>query len=137
MKLTAASVLLAGSVLLSNFSLAQEVRNYLANNTVLIIHHSGKPDTGTGLNAAGEARARLYTNTFSHFRKKASRARSTVSTPELKVEFHGDEIFDWVIVLKMGPDGQLTSAKRIHQSLRVPVSIPKRGYSRKLERSSL
>ena len=70
MKLTAASVLLARSVLLSNFSLPQEVRNYLANNTVLIIHHSGKPDTGTGLNAAGEARARLYTKYFQPFQEE-------------------------------------------------------------------
>ena len=163
MKLTAASVLLARSVLLSNFSLPQEVRNYLANNTVLIIHHSGKPDTGTGLNAAGEARARLYTKYFQPFQEEGLSIQvdslysgadsensmrphftleplskssgmplhvnigtkdSELLVQQLKVEFHGDEIFDWVIVLKMGPDGQLTSAKRIHQSLRVPVSIP-------------
>ena len=70
MKLTAASVLLAGSLLLSNLSSAQEARNYLANNTVLIIRHSEKPDTGTGLNAAGEARARLYTKYFLPFHEE-------------------------------------------------------------------
>lgn len=35
-----------------------------------------------------------------------------------------DQVFDWVIVLNMGPDGKLTSAKRIRQSLKLPVSTP-------------
>ena len=196
MKLTAASVLLAGSLLLSNLSSAQEARNYLANNTVLIIRHSEKPDTGTGLNAAGETRARLYTKYFLPFQeeglsiqvdglyagadsKNSMRPRLTLEPlskssgmplhsdigtkdsdtliQKLKTEPHGqhpliawrhgeiptllrafgaspekllpngqwpDEIFDWVIVLNIGPDGQLTSAKRIHQSLKLPASAP-------------
>jgi hypothetical protein len=196
MKLTAASVLLAGSLLLSNLSSAQEARNYLANNTVLIIRHSEKPDTGTGLNAAGEARARLYTKYFQPFQeeglsiqvdslyagadsKSSMRPRLTLEplskssgmplhskigtkdsdtlVQELKTETHGqhpliawrhgeipallrafgaspekllpngqwsDDVFDWVIVLNIGADGQLTSAKRIHQSLNLPGSTP-------------
>ena len=35
-----------------------------------------------------------------------------------------DEIFDWVIVLNMGANGQLISARRIYQSLKVPGSKP-------------
>ena len=196
MKLTTASVLLAGSLLLSNFSSAQETRNYLANNTVLIIRHSEKPDTGTGLNAAGETRARLYTKYFQPFEeeglsiqvdslyagadsKSSMRPRLTLEplskssgmplhsnigtkdsdtlVQKLKTEAHGqhpliawrhgeipallrafgaspekllpngqwpDEIFDWVIVLNIGVDGQLTSAKRIHQSLKLLGSAP-------------
>jgi hypothetical protein len=196
MKLIAGSVLLVGSLLLSNFSSAQEAQNHLANNTVLIIRHSEKPDTGTGLNAAGEARARLYTKYFQPFQeeglsiqvdslyagadsKSSLRPRLTLEplskssgmplhsnigtkdsvslVQELKTEDHGqhpliawshgeipallrafgaspeellpngqwpDEVFDWVIVLNMGPDGKLTSAKRIRQSLKLPVSTP-------------
>ena len=196
MKLTTASVLLAGSLLLSNFSSAQETRNYLANNTVLIIRHSEKPDTGTGLNAAGETRARLYTKYFQPFEeeglsiqvdslyagadsKSSMRPRLTLEplskssgmplhsnigtkdsdtlVQKLKTEAHGqhpliawrhgeipallrafgaspekllpngqwpDEIFDWVIVLNIGVDGQLTSGKRIHQSLKLLGSAP-------------
>jgi hypothetical protein len=196
MKLTAALVLLAGSLLFANLSSAQEARNYLANNTVLIIRHSEKPDTGTGLNAAGEARARLYTKYFQPFQeeglsiqvdslyagadsKSSMRPRltleplskssgmplhSNIGTKDsellvqaLRTEAHGrhplivwrhgeiptllrafgaspeellpngqwpDEVFDWVIVVNMGPDGKLTSAKRIRQSLKLPVSTP-------------
>jgi hypothetical protein len=196
MKLTAASVLLAGSLLLSSLFSAQEAQNYLANNTVLIIRHSEKPDTGTGLNAAGETRARLYTKYFLPFQeeglsiqvdslyagadsKNSMRPRLTLEPlskssgmplhsdigtkdsdsliQKLKTEPHGqhpliawrhgeipsllrafgaspekllpngqwpDEIFDWVIILNIGPDGQLTSAKRIHQSLKLTGSTP-------------
>jgi hypothetical protein len=196
MKLTAALVLLAGSLLFANLSSAQEARNYLANNTVLIIRHSEKPDTGTGLNAAAEARARLYTKYFQPFQeeglsiqvdslyagadsKSSMRPRltleplskssgmplhSNIGTKDsellvqaLRTEAHGrhplivwrhgeiptllrafgaspeellpngqwpDEVFDWVIVVNMGPDGKLTSAKRIRQSLKLPVSTP-------------
>ena len=196
MKLIAVSVLLVGSLLLSNFSPAQQAQNYLSNNTILIIRHSEKPDTGTGLNAAGEARARLYSKYFQPFQeeglsiqvdslyagadsKNSFRPRltleplskssgmplhSNIATKDsellvqaLKTEAHGqhpliawrhgeiptllralgaspeellpngqwpEEVFDWVIVLNMGPDGKLSSAKRIRQSLRLPVSTP-------------
>ncbi len=194
MKLITISVLLVGSLILSNFSSAEQARNYLANNTVLIIRHSEKPDTGTGLNAAGEARARLYSKYFQPFQeeglsiqvdslyagadsKSSLRPRLTLEplskssgmalhsnigtkdsellVQELKTEAHGqhpliawrhgeiptllrafgaspekllpngqwpDEVFDWVIVLNIGPDGKLTSAKQIHQSLKLPFS---------------
>ena len=196
MKLTIASVLLVGSLILSNFSSAQQARNYLSNNTVLIIRHSEKPDNGTGLNAAGEVRARLYTKYFQPFQeqgfsiqvdslyagadsKNSLRPRLTLEplskssgmplhsnigtkdsellVQELKTEAHGqhpliawrhgeipallrafgaspdkllpsgqwpDDVFDWVVVLNMGPDGQVTSAKLIHQSLKLPLSTP-------------
>jgi hypothetical protein len=196
MKFIAVSVLLIGSFLFSNPSPAQQAQNYLANNTILIIRHSEKPDMGTGLNAAGEARARLYTKYFQPFQeeglsiqvdglyagadsKNSFRPRltleplskssgmplhSNIGTKDsellvqaLKTEAHGqhpliawrhgeiptllaafgaspqellpngqwpDEVFDWVIVLDMGPDGKLTSAKRIRQSLKLPVSTP-------------
>ncbi len=196
MKLLAVSVLLVGSLLLSNLSSAQQSQNYLANNTILIIRHSEKPDVGTGLNAAGETRARLYSKYFQPFQeeglsiqvdslfagadsKNSFRPRltleplskssgmplhSNIGTQDsellvqaLRTEAHGqhpliawrhgelpallrafgaspeellpngqwpDDVFDWVIVLDMGPDGKLTSAKRIRQSLRLPVSTP-------------
>jgi hypothetical protein len=196
MKLMAVSVLMVGSLLLSNLSPAQQAQNYLANNTILIIRHSEKPDAGTGLNAAGEARARLYSKYFQPFQeeglsiqvdslyagadsKNSFRPRltleplskssgmplhSNIGTQDsellvhtLKTEAHGqhpliawrhgeiptllrafgaspeellpngqwpDDVFDWVIVLNMGPDGKLTSAKRIRQSLKLPVSTP-------------
>src|SRR5271170_4999638 len=192
MKLIAASLLLAGSLPFSNLSAAQEVRNYLANNTVLIIRHSEKPDTGTGLNAAGEIRARLYTKYFQPFQeeglsiqvdslyagadsKNSYRPRLTLEplskssgmplhsnlgtkdsellVQALRTEAHGqhpliawrhgeiptllrafgaspeellpngqwpDDVFDWVIVLNMGPDGKLISAKRIRENLKLP-----------------
>ena len=196
MKLVTVSVLLVGNLLLPNLSPAQQARNYLANNTVLIIRHSEKPDTGSGLNAQGEARARLYEKYFQPFQeeglsvqvdslyagadsKNSMRPRLTLEplskssgmplhanigtkdseqlVQQLKSESHGqhpliawrhgeiptllrafgaspekllpngqwpDEIFDWVIVLNIGPDGQLTSAKRIHQGLKLPASTP-------------
>ena len=191
MKLITVSVLLVGSIFLSNLSPAQQAQNYLANNTILIIRHSEKPDTGTGLNAAGEARARLYSKYFQPFQeeslsiqvdglyaggdsKNSFRPRLTLEplskssgmslhasigtkdsellVQSLKTEPHGqhpliawrhseiptllrafgaspekllpngqwpDDVFDWVVVLNMDPDGKLTSAKLIHQSLKV------------------
>jgi hypothetical protein len=196
MKLIAVSVLLVGSILLSNLSSAQEARNHLANNTVLVIRHAEKSDTGPGLNPAGEARARLYTKYFQPFQeeglsiqvdslyagadsKSSIRPRLTLEPlskssgmplhsntetknseqliQELETESHGqypliawrhgdipallrafgaspekllpkgqwpDEVFDWVVVLNMGSEGHLTSAKLIHQSLKLPVSTP-------------
>jgi hypothetical protein len=35
-----------------------------------------------------------------------------------------DNVFDWVIVLTTGPDGQLSSAKLVRESLKVPISVP-------------
>jgi hypothetical protein len=196
MKLVVASVLLIGSLMLSNFSSPQQARNNLANNTVLIIRHSEKPDTGTGLNAAGETRAHLYSKYFQPFQeeglsiqidglyagadsKNSFRPRLTLEplskssgipihsnvgtkdsellVQELKTETHGqhpliawrhgeipallrafgvsperllpngqwpDEVFDWVVVLNIGPDGRVTSAKLIHQSLKLPLTTP-------------
>jgi hypothetical protein len=34
-----------------------------------------------------------------------------------------DDVFDWVMVLTMGPDGVLTSAKVMHEQFKVPVSF--------------
>ena len=195
MKLTTASVLLFGS-LISYSSSGQQAQNYLANNTVLIIRHSEKPETGTGLTAQGEARARLYTKYFQPFQeeglsihvdglyagadsKNSMRPRLTLEplskssglplhsnigtkdsellVQELKTESHGqhpliawrhseiptllrafgaspekllpngrwpDEVFDWVIVLTMGQEGQFSSARLIHEKLKIPVSAP-------------
>ena len=33
-----------------------------------------------------------------------------------------DDVFDWVIILNMGLDGQLSSARLIHEQLKMPVS---------------
>ena len=196
MKLIVVSVLLLGNLLLSNLSPSQPARNYLANNTILIIRHSEKPETGTGLNAAGETRARLYSKYFQPFQedglsiqvdglyagadsKSSLRPRLTLEplskssgmplhsnigtkdsellVQELKTEAHGqhpliawrhgeipallrafgasperllpngqwpDDVFDWVVVLNLGPDGQVTSAKLIHQSLKLLLPTP-------------
>ncbi len=35
-----------------------------------------------------------------------------------------DDVFDWVIMLNMGPDGQLVSAKLIREQLKIPASAP-------------
>jgi hypothetical protein len=197
MRLALASLLTVGGFL-SYFGSAQTSRNYLANNTVLIIRHSEKPEieAGTGLNSAGEARARLYAKYFQPFQeeglsipvdclyagadsKNSFRPRLTLEplskatgmplhtnigtkdsemlVQELKTEVHGqhpliawrhgeipallrafgavpekllpngrwpDDIFDWVILLKMGPDGHLESAKLIHETLKLPTPIP-------------
>jgi hypothetical protein len=197
MKFAIASLLAIGGFLSGSGS-AQTPGNYLANNTVLIIRHSEKPEVeaGTGLNAAGETRARLYAKYFQPFQeeglsiqvdclyagadsKSSFRPRLTleplskatgmtlhanIGTKDsemlvqmLKTEAHGqhpliawrhgeipsllrafgavpekllpngkwpDEVFDWVILLKMGPDGQLESARLIHETLKLPVPTP-------------
>jgi hypothetical protein len=171
-------------------------QNYLADNTVLIIRHSEKPETGTGLTAQGEARAQLYAKYFQPFQEagfsimvdslyagadssSSNRPRLTLEpiskttglplhhkvgtkesdtlVHELETEPHGkhpliawrhgeipalltafgaspeqllpngkwpDDVYDWVIVLKMGPEGQLSSAKLIREHLKVPASRP-------------
>jgi hypothetical protein len=175
---------------------SQTSNNYLANNTVLIIRHSEKPESGTGLTQMGEARARLYVKYFQPFQEeglsvpvdslyagadseKSHRPRLTLEplskatglplhlkigtkdsealVLELKTEAHGrhpliawrhgdmpalltafgaspekllpngqwpDDVFDWVVVLTMGPDGKLSSARLIHEQLKVPASLP-------------
>jgi hypothetical protein len=35
-----------------------------------------------------------------------------------------DDVFDWVIVLASGPDGQIVSARLIHEHLTLPVTAP-------------
>jgi hypothetical protein len=176
--------------------MAQSAPNYLANNTVLIVRHSEKPESGPGLTPLGEARAQLYAKYFEPFQeeglsihvdglyagtdsKNSSRPRLTLEplskatglplhlnvgtkdsdalVLELKAEAHGrypliawrhgdipillaafgaspdellpggkwpDDVFDWVIVLTMGSDGRLVSARVIHEHLKVPVSVP-------------
>jgi hypothetical protein len=39
----------------------------LANRWVLVVRHGEKPETGTGLTPAGEARARAYVSYFTHY----------------------------------------------------------------------
>jgi len=197
MRLAVASLLTIGG-LFSYSASAQTPRNYLANNTVLIIRHSEKPEAeaGTGLNSAGEIRARLYAKYFQPFQeeglsipvdclyagadsKNSFRPRLTLEplskatgmplhtnigtkdsqilVQELKTEVHGqhpliawrhgeiptllrafgavpekllpngqwpDDVFDWVILLKMGSDGQLGSAILIHETLKLPALTP-------------
>jgi hypothetical protein len=194
MKLFASAVLLVGSF--SYLALAQEARNNLANNTVLLIRHSEKPETGIGLTSQGQARAQLYAKYFQPFQEEglsilvdslfagadsASSIRprltleplskasglplhqkigtkdSEVLVHELKTEPHGkhpliawrhgeipallaafgaapekilpngkwpDDVYDWVILLNIGPDGQLSSARLIHEHLTVTTSTP-------------
>ncbi len=182
------------SFLFSQAGQAQQPQNNLANNTVLIIRHSEKPETGNGLTAQGEERARLYAKYFQPFQDQSSpievdslyagadskssiRPRLTLEplskasnlpinssisskdsvalVAELKSHPHGhyplvawrhselpalitafgaspekllpngqwpDDVFDWVVVLTIGPDGQLVSQKLIHQRLTVKVA---------------
>jgi hypothetical protein len=57
--------------MVSSFSVqAQSARNYLADNTVLIIRHAEKPESGTGLTSLGEARAKSYVKYFEPFQEK-------------------------------------------------------------------
>jgi hypothetical protein len=180
----------------SSSAQTQTVQNYLADNTVLIIRHSEKPEVGNGLTPKGEARAQLYAKYFQPFHEeglsvpvdclyagadsessirprltleplskatgmplhlKIGTKESEALVLELKTEPHGrhpliawrhgempallrafgaspekllpdgkwpDDVYDWVIVLKMGPDGQLSSARLIHQQLKVPDAAP-------------
>jgi hypothetical protein len=175
---------------------AQSATNYLANNTILIVRHSEKPETGNGLTPRGEARARLYAKYFQPFQEEglsipvdclyagadsqsSIRPRLTLEplskatglplhlkvgtkdsealVRELRTEAHGrhpliawrhgeipalltafgassekllpngkwpDDVFDWVIMLKMGPDGQLSSARLIHERLKMADQVP-------------
>src|SRR5271154_4398582 len=184
------------SVISSPPTHAQSAQNYLANNTVLIVRHSEKPEMGNGLTPLGEARARLYAKYFEPFQeeglsisvdclyagadsKNSVRPRLTleplskatgmplhheVATDDtktlvhtLQAEAHGqhpliawrhgqipalltafgaspekllpngkwpDSVYDWVIVLRIGPDGQLTEARLIHEHLKVIVPVP-------------
>jgi hypothetical protein len=54
----------------SLFAQSRSGKNYLGNNTVLIIRHSEKPEDGTGLTAVGETRARLYIKYFQPFQEQ-------------------------------------------------------------------
>ena len=49
---------------------SQPTQNYLANNTVLIVRHAEKPESGTGLTPVGEARAQLYAKYFEPFEEQ-------------------------------------------------------------------
>ncbi len=51
----------------SSLMAGAQAKNYLADNTVLIVRHAEKPESGTGLTARGEARARLYAKYFDPF----------------------------------------------------------------------
>ena len=165
-------------------------KNYLANNTILIVRHAEKsPESGTGLTPQGENRAQLYAAYFTPFHdgglnlmidslyagadsKKSFRPRLTLdplskttglplhhqigtSDPkalveELKTHPHGlhtliawrhseipsliaafggppslipdskwpDETYDWVVVLTIGPNAEVTSARIIHEDLK-------------------
>jgi hypothetical protein len=170
---------------------AQPAQDYLANNTVLIIRHTEKPETGNGLTPQGEERARLYAKYFEPFHeeglsisvdclyagadsKNSIRPRLTLEpiskatgfplhlnigtkdseglVRQLRTEPHGshpliawrhgeiptllmafgaspdkllpkgqwpDDVFDWVVMLTMGPNGQLLSARVIHEQLKI------------------
>jgi len=191
----ALTVFLMGMVC-SSSAQTQPARNYLADNTVLIIRHSEKPEVGTGLTPVGEARARLYIKYFQPFQEEglsvpvdclyagadsqsSVRPRLTLEplskatgmplhlkvgtkdsealVLQLRTEPHGrypliawrhgeipallrafgaspekllpngkwpDEVFDWVIMLNMGPDGKLSEARVIHEQLKIPASVP-------------
>jgi len=70
MQLRSPLTILILSAMLSLPTQAQSAQNYLASNTVLIIRHSEKPESGTGLTAVGEARARLYAKYFQPFQEQ-------------------------------------------------------------------
>ena len=46
---------------------SQQLPDQLASNTVLVIRHAEKPDTGAGLTEKGERRAKLYAQYFEPF----------------------------------------------------------------------
>lgn len=181
-------------VLCSEPSTAQQPQSNLTNNTVLIIRHAEKPETGNGLTPQGEERARLYAKYFQPFQdqvapievdslyagadsKSSIRPRLTLEplskasnlpinssisskdsealVAELRSHPHGhcpliawrhgdmpallaafgaspdkllpnghwpDDVFDWVVILTIGPDGQLASQRLVHQRLTVKVA---------------
>src|ERR1700722_13278609 len=53
----------------SAYAHSQTSKNFLANNTVLIVRHSEKPESGSGLTQMGEARAQLYVKYFQPFQE--------------------------------------------------------------------
>ncbi len=179
----------------SPYAQSQPTQNYLANNTVLIVRHAEKPESGTGLTPLGETRAQLYAKYFKPFEeqglsipvdclyagadsKNSERPRLTLEplskatglplhlkvgtkdsemlVLQLKTEAHGrhpliawrhgeipalltafgaspekilpngrwpDDVFDWVIVLTTGPNGQFSSARLIQEQLKLPASV--------------
>lgn len=52
---------------------ATPIADHLAGKTVLIIRHAEKPESGTGLTAQGEARARAYVTYFEPFHEDGFR----------------------------------------------------------------
>lgn len=58
----------AACLITTSAATAQASRDYLANNTVLIVRHAEKPLKGRTLTPQGEARARAYVQYFQHFR---------------------------------------------------------------------
>jgi hypothetical protein len=55
----------------SSLAPAQSPQNFLANNTVLIVRHAEKPESGTGLTPMGEARAQRYIKYFEPFQDQS------------------------------------------------------------------
>ena len=53
-----------------------QTRDYLADNTVLIIRHAEKPEVGNALTPAGEARARAYISYFEPFHEEGWNVRA-------------------------------------------------------------
>ncbi len=103
----------------------------LANATLLLVRHAEKPDSGSGLTPAGEARARAYASYFRHFEvdgapvkiaaliATADTARST--RPRLTLEplsratglpvlqpFADDDVKALADQLRQGPGGRTT-----------------------------
>jgi hypothetical protein len=76
-----AMLLLCGWLALSTPILAQDkvgVDAGLTNAVVLVIRHAEKPDKGSGLSAAGQARAKAYINYFENY---------TVDSKPLRVDY--------------------------------------------------
>jgi hypothetical protein len=56
-------------------TIAQAESQGPAGGTVLLVRHAEKPESGTGLTPAGEARAAAYVSYFEHFRIAGAPAR--------------------------------------------------------------